>query len=56
MKQRMFREEPVYERSWRGYSIAAQLRQGVGYAVATDLDETRSAELVNAITRSVVQH
>jgi len=56
LKQRMFREEPVYERSWRGYSIAAQLRQGVGYAVATDLDEARSAELVNAITRSVVQH
>ena len=56
LKRRMFREEPVYERSWRGYSIAAQLRQGVGYAVATDLDEARSAELVNAITRSVVQH
>ena len=56
LKQRMFREEPVYERSWRGYSIAAQLRQGVGYAVATDLDEARSAELVNAVTRSVVQH
>jgi anti-sigma factor RsiW len=56
LKQRMFREEPVYERSWRGYSIAAQLRQGVGYAVASDMDEARSAELVNAITRSVVQH
>ena len=56
LKPRMFREEPVYERSWRGYSIAAQLRQGVGYAVATDLDEARSAELVNAVTRSVVQH
>jgi len=56
LRQRMFRSEPVYERSWRGYSIAAQLRQGVGYAVATDLDEARSAELVNAITRSVVQH
>lgn len=56
LERRVFREEPVYERSWRGYSIAAQLRQGVGYAVATDLDGTRSAELVNAITRSVVQH
>jgi hypothetical protein len=56
LKPRMFREEPVYERSWRGYSVAAQLSHGVGYAVATDLDETRSAELVRAITKSVVSH
>jgi anti-sigma factor RsiW len=56
LERRMIREEPVYERSWRGYSVAAQLRHGVGYAVATDLDETRSAELVRAITRSVVSH
>jgi hypothetical protein len=52
----MIREEPVYERSWRGYSVAAQLRHGVGYAVATDLDEARSAELVRAITKSAVSH
>jgi hypothetical protein len=56
LKQRMFREEPVYEGSWRGYSVAAQLRQGVGYAVATDLDEARSAELLRSITKSVVSH
>jgi anti-sigma factor RsiW len=56
LKPRMFRQEPVYERNWRGYSIAAQLQHGVGYAVATDLDETRSAELVHAITASVVAH
>lgn len=56
LRPRMFREEPVYERHWRGYSIAAQLRQGVGYAVATDLDEARSAELLRAVTRSVVSH
>jgi anti-sigma factor RsiW len=56
LKPRMFRQEPVYERNWRGYSIAAQLQHGVGYAVATDLDETRSAELVHAITSSVVTH
>jgi len=56
LKQRMFRSEPVYERSWRGYSVAAKISQGVGYAVATDLDEARSAELVRAITKSVVAH
>jgi anti-sigma factor RsiW len=53
LRPRMLREEAVYERSWRGYSVAAQLRHGVGYAIATDLDETRSAELVRAITKSV---
>ena len=52
----MLKEEPVYEGSRRGYSIAAQLRQGVGYAVATDLNEARSAELVRAITTSAVGH
>lgn len=56
LKPRMIREEPVYERNWRGYSVAAQLSHGVGYAVATDLDEARSAELVRAITKSVVSH
>jgi anti-sigma factor RsiW len=56
LRPRMIREEPVYERSWRGYSVAAQLRHGVGYAVATDLDEARSAELVRAITKSAVSH
>lgn len=56
LQPRMVREEAVYGRHWRGYSIAAQLRHGVGYAVATDLDEARSAELVRAITSSVVSH
>jgi hypothetical protein len=53
---RMFREGAVYGGSRRGYSIAAQLRHGVGYAVATDLNEARSAELVRAITSSAVIH
>jgi anti-sigma factor RsiW len=56
LRPRMFRNQPVYERNWRGYSVAAQLEHGVGYAVATDLDEARSAELVRAITASVVSH
>jgi hypothetical protein len=56
LRPRMLREEPVYEGSRRGYSIAAQLRQGVGYAVATDLSGARSAELVRAITTNAVEH
>jgi anti-sigma factor RsiW len=56
LKPRMFREEPVYEGYRRGYAIAAQLRHGVGYAVASDLDEPLSAELVRAIARSAVTH
>jgi anti-sigma factor RsiW len=56
LKPRMFREEAVYEGYRRGYAIAAQLRHGVGYAVASDLDEPLSAELVRAIARSAVTH
>jgi len=56
LKPRMFHEEPVYQGNWRGYSIAAQLRQGVGYAVATDLDESRSAELVRTISTGAELH
>jgi anti-sigma factor RsiW len=42
------RNTPVYVGSRRGYSIAAVEKRGVGYAVATDLDERESAELVVA--------
>jgi len=56
LEPRMFREEPVYEGYRRGYTIVAQLRRGVGYAVATDLDEPISAELVQAISNSAVMH
>jgi hypothetical protein len=50
LEPRMYREQPVYEGYRRGYTIVAQLRRGVGYAVATDLDEPLSAELLQAIT------
>lgn len=50
LQPRMYREQPVYEGFRRGYTIVAQLRRGVGYAVATDLDEPMSAELLQAIT------
>lgn len=56
LEPRIFREEPVYQGNWRGYSIAAQLRQGVGYAVTTDLDESRSAELVRTISNGARLH
>lgn len=50
LEPRMYREQAVYEGYRRGYTIVAQLRRGVGYAVATDLDEPLSAELLQAIT------
>jgi anti-sigma factor RsiW len=56
LEPRMFREEQVYEGYRRGYTIVAQLRRGVGYAVATDLEEPISAELVQAISNSAVTH
>ncbi|MBX3184720.1 MAG: hypothetical protein KIT72_05055 [Polyangiaceae bacterium] len=48
LKPRVLRNTPVYMGSRRGYTIAAVERRGVGYAVATDLDEPESAELVVA--------
>jgi anti-sigma factor RsiW len=51
---RMFHEEPLYEGYRRGYTIVAELRRGVGYAITTDLDEPLSAELVRAISNSAV--
>jgi anti-sigma factor RsiW len=44
------RDEPVYVGSRKGVSIAATERSnGVGYAVATDLNDVESAELVASI-------
>jgi anti-sigma factor RsiW len=50
LEQRMVRDEPVYVGSRHGVSIAATERNnGVGYAVATDLNNDESAELVASI-------
>lgn len=47
---RLVRDEPVYVGSRHGVSIAAtERRDGVGYAVATDLNDDESAELVASI-------
>jgi anti-sigma factor RsiW len=48
LEPRVVRNTPVYVGSRRGYSIAAVETRGVGYAVATDLDDRESAELVVA--------
>ena len=46
LEPRVVRNVPVYVGTRRGYSIAAAEKRGVGYAVATDLDDSESAELV----------
>lgn len=56
LEPKIVREQPVYEGYRRGYTIVAQLRRGVGYAVTTDLEEPISAELVQAIANSGVTH
>lgn len=50
LKERRVRDEPVYVGSRHGVSIAAtERRNRVGYAVATDLNNDESAELVASI-------
>lgn len=45
---RVIGTDPVYVGQVRGWSIAAHEQHGVGYAVASDLDEQASAELALA--------
>lgn len=49
LEPRVVRNTPVYVGTRRGYSIAAVERRGVGHALATDLDDRESAELVASI-------
>jgi anti-sigma factor RsiW len=49
LKPRVVRNEPVYVGSRRGVSIAATEHRGVGYAIATDLNDDESAELVASV-------
>ena len=52
LKPRVVRNVPIYVGFRRGYSIAAtENERGVGYAVASDLDDSESAELVAASFR-----
>lgn len=47
-RSRLVRNVPVLVGHVRGYNVAATEKKGVGYALATDLDEPESAELVAA--------
>lgn len=49
LQQRVVKERPVFVGNVRGYSFAATERAGVGYALATDLDDDMSAKLVAAV-------
>jgi anti-sigma factor RsiW len=49
LEPRVVRNLPIYVGTRRGYSIAAREQRGLGYAVATDLDDRASAELVASI-------
>lgn len=49
LRERSSYREPVYVGYKRGYAIAATERRGVGYAVATDLSDLESAELVASL-------
>ena len=49
LEARVVRNEPVYVGWKRGFSIAATDRHGVGYAVASDLDDQENAEIVASL-------
>jgi hypothetical protein len=49
LQQRLILNDPIYMGDWRGYKVAAKQHQGVGYAMATDLDDAQIAELIAAI-------
>jgi anti-sigma factor RsiW len=49
LRPRVVRNQAVFVGQRKGYSIATCERHGVGYAVAADLSDTESAELVAAV-------
>ncbi len=46
LRTRMVEESPVYVGRMRGFSVAAAEKRGVGYALASDMDEDRSLKMV----------
>lgn len=48
LREHVARNGPVYTGKVRGYNVATTERRGVGYALATDLDEPQSIELAVA--------
>lgn len=51
LQERMVQQRPVYVGRVNGYSVAALDTEGVGYAVASDLDDETSARLVASVGR-----
>lgn len=51
LEERMVQQRPVYVGRVGGYSVAALDTGGVGYAVASDLDDDTSARLVASVGR-----
>jgi anti-sigma factor RsiW len=49
LEPRVVHDKSVHVGERHGYTIAAREQRGVGYAVATDLGDSESAELVSAI-------
>jgi anti-sigma factor RsiW len=49
LQRRLVGDAPVYVGARRGYSIGATEHRGVGYALATDLNDAETAELVAAL-------
>jgi anti-sigma factor (TIGR02949 family) len=52
LEPRVVGDLPVYVGERHGYSIAAAERQGIGYALATDLGDDKSAELAAALAQN----
>lgn len=46
LKPRVVRSSPVYVGRVRGFSVVATEKGGIGYAMASDLDDDRSAQMV----------
>jgi anti-sigma factor RsiW len=49
LEPRVVHNQPINVGDRRGYSIAAREQRGVGYAIATDMNDDESAELVSTI-------
>jgi anti-sigma factor RsiW len=49
LPKRLVGNAPVYVGEWRGYTVAAKENHGIGYAMASDLDDATTAELVTEI-------
>jgi anti-sigma factor RsiW len=51
LQSRVMNSEPVYVGHLNGYAVAAGQRRGIGYAVASDLDDDENATLALAVAR-----